>query len=346
MASFKKISADNWQVSFYCKDYLGNNKKYKKSGFKTKKEASDYSVEFIKKMAGASNTKLITVVEEFIEYKKDKIKFNTLMGYQRNYKKIFNSDIANIEINKIEKKHIIIFFNKFNNTPTLQKDLKIFLGMIYDYAKIFYNIKTNIIRNIKIDNKKENLKEKFIFTLDDFKKFDKILIEKNYSQTTRLYFNLLYFTGARPGEISGLTIEDFDFENNIININKTRIKSNFSNFPKNASSIRKVTVPMKIMNFVKEIINKLPNIKTIYVFNTPAYYSVFLQKVLKKHNELPKITTHGFRHSHVSFLINQNIEITAISKRIGHKNSNITLSVYSHFYKEKEDKIEKLLNFI
>lgn len=346
MASFKKICVDNWQVSFYCKDYLGNNKKYKKSGFKTKKEASDYSAEFIKKMTGASSTKLITVVEEFIEYKKDKIKFNTLIRYKKNYKKILNSDIANIEINKIETKHAIIFFNKFNNTPALQKDLKIFLGMIYDYAKIFYNIKNNIIRNIKIDNKKENQKEKCIFTLEEFKKFDEILIKENYPKTTRLYFNLLYFTGARLGEIAGLTIEDFDFENNVININKTRIRNNFSNTPKNTSSIRKVTVPIKIMNFVKEIINKLPNIKTIYIFNTPVYYSIFLQKILKKHNELPKITAHGFRHSHVSFLINQNIEITAISKRIGHKNSNITLSVYSHFYQEKEDKIEKLLNFI
>lgn len=346
MASFKKIGVDNWQVSFYCKDYLGNNKKYKKSGFKTKKEASDYSVEFIKKMTGASDTKFITVVEEFIEYKKDKIKFNTLIGYQRNYKKIFNSDIANIEINKIEKKHIIIFFDKFNNTPTLQKDLKIFLGMIYDYAKIFYNIKNNIIRDIKIDNKKENLKEKGIFTLEMFKKFDEILVKENYPKTTRLYFNLLYFTGARPGEISGLTIEDFDFENNVININKTRIRNNFSNTPKNTNSIRKVTVPLKPMNLAKEIINTLPNIKTIYVFHTPVYYSVFLQKILKKHNEFPKITTHGFRHSHVSYLISQGIEITAISKRIGHKNSNITLSVYSHFYQEKEDKIEKLLNFI
>ncbi|WP_375712503.1 tyrosine-type recombinase/integrase [Sneathia sanguinegens] len=50
------------------------------------------------------------------------------------------------------------------------------------------------------------------------------------------------------------------------------------------------------------------------------------------------------RHSHVSFLIKQGIEITAISKRLGHKNSQITLSTYAHFYNDKKDKIIDLLN--
>lgn len=37
MASFKLVERENWEVSFYCKDARGNNKKIKKRGFRTKK---------------------------------------------------------------------------------------------------------------------------------------------------------------------------------------------------------------------------------------------------------------------------------------------------------------------
>ena len=46
------------------------------------------------------------------------------------------------------------------------------------------------------------------------------------------------------------------------------------------------------------------------------------------------------------FFNKKGIEITAISKRLGHKNSQITLSTYAHFYDDKTDKIIDLLNTI
>ena len=47
MASFKLVERENWEVSFYCKDARGNNKKIKKRGFRTKKDASDYATNYI-----------------------------------------------------------------------------------------------------------------------------------------------------------------------------------------------------------------------------------------------------------------------------------------------------------
>ncbi|WP_081260903.1 tyrosine-type recombinase/integrase [Streptobacillus moniliformis] len=50
------------------------------------------------------------------------------------------------------------------------------------------------------------------------------------------------------------------------------------------------------------------------------------------------------RHSHASLLIKKGFPITYISKRLGHATPNITLGVYSHFYKEDKDNVIDLLN--
>jgi integrase len=36
--------------------------------------------------------------------------------------------------------------------------------------------------------------------------------------------------------------------------------------------------------------------------------------------KLPPVSFHGLRHSHVSALINSNVDVVTISKRIGHSN--------------------------
>ncbi|WP_311678560.1 Arm DNA-binding domain-containing protein [Sneathia vaginalis] len=87
MASLKMIEKGNWEVSFYCKQYNGENKKIKKRGFLTKKEASEYATNYIKMHTGAIDTMFFDIVDEFIDYKQDKIKYNTKINYKKVQKK-------------------------------------------------------------------------------------------------------------------------------------------------------------------------------------------------------------------------------------------------------------------
>lgn len=158
----------------------------------------------------------------------------------------------------------------------------------------------------------------------------------------RAYFNLLFYSGAIPGEIAALTLNDIDFKKCTISINKTRISSKKSNSPKNQSSIRTVTIPKFCVKILENAISEnYP--KKEYIFGVTIPYNIFLTKKYKKYN-LNRITLHGFRHSHASFLIKKGIEIPAINKRLGHKNSLITLRTYAHFYNDKTDKIIDLLD--
>ncbi|WP_064612478.1 site-specific integrase [Streptobacillus moniliformis] len=342
MASFKELSKGNWQVSFYCKNYLGENKKHKKTGFRTKKEANDYMNEFINKMTGNSDVLFSTVSDEFIEYKKKYIKARTISLYKSQHNKIKKNTIGEIPLKKLTKKILFNFLESFNDKKTTAQFLKKYIKSVLDYANINYNFNDFSILNFKLEKKDDKINKKYeIWTLEDFNIFDDIL--KNEKLKDRVFFNLLYYTGARIGEITALTLNDIDIEKKIINISKTRIDANNYNTPKTKSSNRIVSIPDKAFNILQEYLNTLPRLKTIFIFSSVPMYQSFFKKIVEKY-KLKKITIHDFRHSHASLLIKKGVPITDISKRLGHATPNITLGVYSHFYKEDKDNVIDLLN--
>ena len=349
MASFKKLGTDNWQVSFYAKNYLGKNKKYKKSGFRTKAKANEYATDFIAKMSGSSDVMLFTVFDEFVEYMKDKVKATTHIGYKytRNTLHRITDDMP---LNKITEKHLFIILEKLNHIPSRKKKVKAILSQIFEYSMIHYSIKNNPVKNLKLTKtlkEKETPKQK-IWTIEDFNQFiADITLNTPIKKLLPRYilgYNILYFTGMRVGEMSALTKEDFDFERGVIKITKTRMFNHLILPPKTKCSIREVLMHKALYDMAKEYLDSIPDIKGEFIF--PGVNSIthtFMWTHLD-FTSAPKINLHGFRHSHASFLISQGVDITTISRRLGHSSPYITLKVYAHFYKKDNDEIVEVLN--
>jgi integrase len=63
---------------------------------------------------------------------------------------------------------------------------------------------------------------------------------------------------------------------------------------------------------------------------------------------LPHVTFHGLRHTHISTLLREGIPITTVSKRAGHENPAITLSIYAHVMggmdEEAAFKVDEIMN--
>jgi integrase len=53
---------------------------------------------------------------------------------------------------------------------------------------------------------------------------------------------------------------------------------------------------------------------------------------------MPEVTFHALRHTHASQLIARGVDISTISKRLGHASPNITLGVYTHLFREDDRK--------
>jgi len=53
---------------------------------------------------------------------------------------------------------------------------------------------------------------------------------------------------------------------------------------------------------------------------------------------LPKVTLHALRHTHVSQLLSAGLDVVTVSRRIGHSNPTVTLGVYAHLFGNTDDR--------
>jgi integrase len=59
--------------------------------------------------------------------------------------------------------------------------------------------------------------------------------------------------------------------------------------------------------------------------------------------KLPIVTFHALRHTHVSQLIASGLDVVTVSRRIGHSNPTITLSVYAHLFGATDERSAKVV---
>ena len=148
-------------------------------------------------------------------------------------------------------------------------------------------------------------------------------------------------TGMRFSEALGLTPKDFDFEHQMLSINKTwDYKGEGGNKPtKNKSSVRKIQIDWKTVIQFSELLKGLPENEPIFVKGNVYNSTVnsVLSRYCKKAN-IPEITIHGLRHTHASLLLFAGVSIASVARRLGHSSMTTTQKTYLHIIQELENK--------
>jgi integrase len=177
-----------------------------------------------------------------------------------------------------------------------------------------------------------------------------------------LLFEFVSLTGLRIGELLALRYSDYDKENATININGT-IQYDYKNSseikrgtPKNIYSVRDVSLSDRAVSILDSIMleNKRRSlwfegyIDHGYIFTSSRgnpYDIQFLNRRLKGvHIEGKHLTTHIFRHTHISMLAELGVPLKTIMQRVGHNDPNTTLSIYTHVTKSMHDDVINKLN--
>lgn len=167
-------------------------------------------------------------------------------------------------------------------------------------------------------------------------------------------------TGLRFEELVGLTFEDFDFETNTVNVNKTWGYTNRmgpkhgptkGNRRKSINSDRVIDVTNELMNVFKELFRDIPNNEHHLVFfNAKSKYKVItnnhandlLKEVLLELQIKPLISVHGLRHTHGSVLLHKGAKLQYVSERLGHLDIETTYRKYIHLLKEGREADKKI----
>ena len=160
-----------------------------------------------------------------------------------------------------------------------------------------------------------------IFTKEEFNRF----IDSTERLDVRELFYFALLTGMRLGEILNIKFEDIDINKKIIKV------CNKDDFQTKTNKNRIVPLNNKLI----EIVNGREN-KVGYLFGvnnkryTTDYISTITKRIILKSGINPKLHFHSLRHTFATWLIEEDVNIYAVSKMLGHSSVTTTQKFYTN----------------
>ena len=327
-----------------------------------------------KKIAQANSKKDVSIsfkdaAYEFLEYKSQFVKTSTINQNYNVLKLLLQLMPSDILLNRITVSIAQDAINKVyfeeNHSFGYSKKFLLLMKQIFKYAKrmryihdIYFLDDVELLQKPKSieDIKKE--RNKFL----DRPELKSVLQQLNIiNSRISLAMEFVSLTGLRFGELVALRICDYDIHSNQIDVNGsiTNFRKNSDNdqrdTPKNIYSVRKVLLNDSATKIINQFIyeNRVESLKSTkycrdgYIFCTNKGYPLnlqFVNRILRK-VVIPdkKISSHIFRHTHISLLAELGVPLKAIMERVGHNDPRTTLSVYTHVSENtKREVVEKL----
>lgn len=193
-------------------------------------------------------------------------------------------------------------------------------------------------------------KDKFISLLELGKLID--VLDLSNLATYDWVILILAKTGLRFAECIALTVQDFDFEELTVTIDKTwDYKYNKGFIPtKNQASVRKIAIDWQIAAQLRPLIKDMKPDELVFIPKKNgerknihnSTYNAFLERKCREAG-ITVITIHGLRHTHGSVLLGQGVSVLSVSKRLGHANVTTTQEVYLHITDELARKDKQLM---
>lgn len=353
----------SWYFRCYYTDIYGNRKQKVSKLYLTRKLTQEAERDFLSKVSYQNdlneNIAFIDVYNEWLEFRKKQLKTQSLYSLKKRSQLHIVKFLERYKLHSIKIDTIYKWYNELNkNKFSVEYKNKIIgeFRCFLEYARDNYNFDNKIIAKVqpyRIETPIKNLRdsETNFWTYDEFKQFIKVVDNEFYYTI----FNFLYFTGLRYGEMCALNWNDFDEQNKTIKITKTLTdkvdnEKYIITSPKTNNSIRLIDLDDNLYKILVKHKNKEKQLynfnENMFIFGNIRYlpattfrrklnYYISLAKV-------KKITIHGFRHSHISLLINLGCDVREVALRAGDTVQMIE-KVYIHLFpKKKKDTVTKL----
>ena len=357
-----------WYFRDYYTDIYGNRKQYKSGVIAGKKEVQEAERIWLNtpKTQEKQNTNIM-FTDAFLEwqkFRKQQLKEQTYYNFVNRTNKYLKEYFIKYRLHAIKINIINLWYDILDSfTFSIEyknriiDDLRDFL----EYCRDFYDFNGKVIARIQnyrvdIPNEKLTDAEKNFWCYDEWKEF--IDVVDDYEDS--VMYNFMYYTGLRFGEFDALKITDLDLNNKTVNVtksltNKVKGKKFVITTPKTSNSIRTVDLDDELVKLLSDYIKYKKEhcyaySEDFYLFGDIKYvaHTTFARRLDKYINKLgedfKRITPHGFRHSHVSLLIDLGCDSRDVAERIGDTVETVEKTYYHMFPKKKKLTISKLNN--
>ena len=331
------------------------------------RQASTLLQEKIRAKQNAKPTKDLTfgqLYDLFYEEWQLTVKNSTARNTKSIDKQVFQIIQPNFKLSKID--HLLIqkginTLAKQNKGQSYLVHIKSRIHKILDYGLRSGFLEQNPTQRVLIPKRPQTLEErtqkqnKFL-TKEEVDSLLQILRFKSSNFRYTAMIEILYLTGMRIGEFLALREKDIDFENKQIHITGTyEYNQKVRETTKTESSTRTIDVPESVLNAINDCLkwNKRhygqnnPSFNPEeYIFITKSGYPptlstilVALRKAASQAGISKKVSTHIFRHTHISLLAEKKIPLKQVMERVGHSDYKTTLQIYSHVTDQMKDEL-------
>lgn len=321
--------------SFYCTSSRGSESKRKMNKFIEKLEAGDYSD--IRKVT------LEGWLEKYLKVYCTHLEQTTIDGY-KNY--IYNHIVPAIgkkKIGELKPLHIQQYYNTEREKGFKYKTI---LQQHRILRKAFRKaIGDGLMAKNPCDGVDAPSPEDFEPTIYSEEQYS-TLLNCLIGHPMEAVILLAGMCGLRRGELMGLTWEDIDLTNGILNVRRNIVSSSvgaITKAPKTKKSARSISIPSNIIPMLKRLrgIGKLLTKRDGTDYN-PGSVSRIFKEFLKK-NKLPHIRLHDLRHFNGTMMLKCGVSEREASSRLGHANLMMTKK-YQHVLEEMDKESANKLN--
>lgn len=371
-----KIKKNNKGIKlYYFRDYYtdiyGKKHQYKSGLYAGKNVVEDAEREWLKNISNKdtndANIDFMSVYNEWLSFVQKQRKDSTYYGIETRCNKYIQSFFKDYKLHYIKMNSINKWYDKLDDYPISIDYKNTIIGYLRDflgYCRDNYDFDNKIVGRIikyREDAPKDKLKDSEInfWCHDEWKEF--IPFVDDYEDM--VMYNFFYYTGLRFGEFDALNWTDYDPIGKTIKVtknlsNKVKGKKFVITDPKSKNSVRIVDLDDNLNNLLIEY--KKYKIQRSYSFSEKDFIfgdinyvagttfrrrlDNYISKVQKVREDFKRITPHGFRHSHVSLLIDLGCDSRDVAERIGDTVRTVEETYYHMFPKKKKITIDKLNN--
>lgn len=302
--------------------------------------------------------------EQWLVIRRMEVKASTLrtqMGIMNGFIKVFGNE----KLTKIKSSALQTYLLAKDWSYGYRNLVRVYLSSLFDYAKTVGYLVDNpmdrvVLPKHKVTQEEIELKREHYLSRHQIRLYLDVLNKKGTNPIFNILVEFLYLTGLRAGEAQALMWSDINFDTRILTVRHTvqraSKKSDYQiTTPKTIHSYRKVYFNSRVVELLDELkcLTSVVSDKDLVftdghgdffllnAFNLYIQYHFDNLKIGKSDNF--KLTSHVFRHSHISLLAELGFHIREIMERVGHSDEKTTIQIYTHVTeKMKQDSFEKL----
>jgi site-specific recombinase XerD len=249
-------------------------------------------------------------IEAYINEKRLSKSERTITAYRYSLR-LFERYITPTPLENASKSDIVRYFNHCMNenrverstTATYQNQLNAFYKWMFQEG----HIKENPLA--KIDKIKYDMKLPIFLTVEEIKRM--LEVAKIAYPRDELMISVMYATGVRVSELVGIKKKDMDWSYNRIKV-----------FGKGAKE-RTVEVPAPFMRDLEAYSKCFKDDQRLFNYH-PSTVEGDIRKIRAMAEINKKVTPHKLRHSFATHMIQNNGNVEAIRKLLGHTSLNTT----------------------